>query len=402
VVAGAGPAGVATAVALARAGVPADEIVCLDRARFPRPKPCGGGLTGHALAGLAALGLELRVPSAACDVGVLAFGRRRARVSLPAAVHVVRREELDADLVAQARALGIRVLEGEGVASFEEPRGADRVHVATTAGRRLAARVLVGADGAGSVVRRALLERADARKRQPIRLCRLEIPNPGLPTDRMLYDFSELAHGLRGYVWAFPVPGGRLNVGAMHLPAGVFGAGPAAGTLDAWLRRALARFGLSLPGPARGWPVWPYDEAAPIARGRTLLVGDAAGVDALTGEGIAVALEQGAVAADVIAAALGRGGPVDLGAYPVAVRRAPVGRELALDGVLARLLYGSPDPLLWLGLVMEDARMQALYAARVCGARVLADAKPELVRVLARHAFLGSARARRLAAAAVA
>lgn len=390
----------ATAVGLVRAGVPPTEIVCLDRAHFPRAKPCGGGLTGHALSGLAALGLALRVRSAPCRSGLLSYGRRRHSVALERAVHVVRREELDADLVEQARTLGLRVIEGEAVAAFDAtmPQG---VCVTTSAGRTVEARALVGADGAGSIVRRALLA-DEPRPRRPIRLCRLEIADPGLPAGRMVYDFSPMAAGMRGYAWAFPVPGGRLNVGAMHVPAAVFdGRGrDRAGTLEAWLGPALARFGIELPGPARGWPVWPYDGDAAIGRGPVLLVGDAAGVDALTGEGIAVALEQGAIAASVIAESLRRGGRVELGGYGRAVRRAPVGRELALDDVLARLLYGAPDPLPWLSLVMEDERMQALYAARVCGARVLADAKRELLGVLARHAFLGSARTRRLAAAA--
>ena len=51
VIAGAGPAGIATAVALGqRQPRLAGRIVVLDRARFPRSKPCGGGLTGHARA----------------------------------------------------------------------------------------------------------------------------------------------------------------------------------------------------------------------------------------------------------------------------------------------------------------------------------------------------------------
>ena len=207
VIAGAGPAGVAAAVALA-ARIPAERILCLDKARFPRDKPCGGGLTGHAHAALARLGLEVRVPRVPCGRGRLVYGGRARDVALGRPVDIVRRCEFDADLVAQARARGIEILTGEGLASFEvEARadgGAGLVRIATTTGRRLTARVLVGADGAGSRVRRALA--ADARP--PLRLFQAEVPMPPalaeLVDGRMVYDFSPMARGLRGYVWLFP------------------------------------------------------------------------------------------------------------------------------------------------------------------------------------------------------
>src|SRR6185369_14465012 len=137
-IAGAGPAGVATAVALAaRAPARAGRILCLDRARFPRPKPCGGGLTGHAHAAMRALGLAVRVPRVACATGRLVYGAAHADVRLGQAVDIVRREELDADLVAQARERGIAIAEGESLASFTVDHAARLVHAVTSSGRRL-------------------------------------------------------------------------------------------------------------------------------------------------------------------------------------------------------------------------------------------------------------------------
>jgi 2-polyprenyl-6-methoxyphenol hydroxylase-like FAD-dependent oxidoreductase len=79
VIAGAGPAGVAVAVALA-ARIGAERILCLDKALFPRDKPCGGGLTGHAHAALARLDLAVRVPRVACGRGRIVYrGRARGR-----------------------------------------------------------------------------------------------------------------------------------------------------------------------------------------------------------------------------------------------------------------------------------------------------------------------------------
>src|SRR5262245_23935298 len=92
IVAGAGPAGVATAVA-ALGAEPSlgGRVLVLDRARFPRPKPCGGGLTGHVDAAMAALGLGLRVASVPSPRAIVRYGGFRREVELPRPVRTVRR-----------------------------------------------------------------------------------------------------------------------------------------------------------------------------------------------------------------------------------------------------------------------------------------------------------------------
>jgi geranylgeranyl reductase family protein len=398
IIAGAGPAGVATAVALVRReGLNPKRLVVLDRARFPRPKPCGGGLTGHALGAMAAVGLELRVPSVPAIEGEVVYGSLRRTVAMGKPVHIVRRDDFDADLVAQARELGIEVREGEGVASHVVDRQESRVAVKTSGGGTLSARVLVAADGVGSGIRKQLLAGHAHAGRQPLRLARLELPAPTSLPPRMIYDFTPFAEGLRGYVWLFPVPGGRVNVGVMHYPASDLGGR----ALDRILADCLARHGVTLPGPARGWPAWTYDGRSPIAAPHVLCVGDSAGIDALTGEGIAVGLESGPLAANAITRALASGDFRFTG-YRRALRRAVVGRELALDGRLARLLYGSRHWQSWLGLVFFDPRMLALYAARVSGSEILADRKLALVGTLLRHLAFGRGRAQALARATVA
>ena len=254
--------------------------------------------------------------------------------------------------------------------------------------KTLRARVLVGADGVGSQVRKRL----SPREGRPIRLFRLEVPGE-LSDNAMLYDFTPMVDGLRGYLWIFPVPGGRLNVGLMHYP----GAALSGAELTSLLERHLVTHGVKLRGPARGWPAWGYSPSATVSAPHLLLVGDAAGIDALTGEGIAVGMEQGLVAADTVVAALDHGDLRFLG-YRHALRRATVGRELALDRWLARLLYGGDAWRRWLSLVLYDERMLELYAARVSGSLILADHKHELVGALLRHLVKWGSRKRALTA----
>jgi flavin-dependent dehydrogenase len=391
VIAGAGPAGIACAVALVRREPTLrGRVLVLDRAAFPREKPCGGGLTGHAAEAMAALGLELTVPAIASARGEVRFWQWQRTVDLGRPVRVVRREEFDASLVAQARDLGVVVRERAPMAGFSVD--GEGVDVGVANGERLRARVLVGADGVGSLVRKRLHEGEE--RQTPIRLFRLEIFARGdFGGDTMLYDFSPMSDGLRGYLWIFPVPGGRLNVGLMHAPAH-----PLSGAqLNELLTRHLARLGIRLERPARGWPAHGYLPSGKLAAPRLVTVGDAAGIDALTGEGIAVGMEQGLVAAEQIARALASG-DFRFTEYRKAVRRATVGRELAIDRWLARLLYRG-DWRRWLSLVLADDRMLELYASRVSGSLVLADHKRELVWALGRHLARAGERKRALGAA---
>lgn len=394
IIAGGGPAGSACAAAiLGRRPDLAGRVLILDRARHPREKPCGGGLTGHVPGAMAALGLSLAVPAVDSAAAQVVFGKTRRRVALPQPVRVVRREEFDESLLQQAAARGAEVRQGEGLRDFTIEGGA--VTVRAGAGPALRAKVLVGADGAGSLVRKRLLGHRARAAPRPLRLFRAELPLASPIGDEMVYDFTPMQEGLRGYVWLFPVPGGRCNVGVMHYPE-PGGASLSGAQLAALCARHLGRYGVEVPeGSLRGWPAWGYDPSLPLSAPHLCLVGDAAGVDALTGEGIAVALEQGEVAGAAICDGL-RGGDLRLTGYRRAVRRAAVGRELALDRRLAWLLYshrpsagdggrGGEGWRRWLGMVLYDDELLELYARRVAGQLVLADQRLPLLRVLLRH-----------------
>lgn len=368
---------------------PAERVLVLERYHFPRDKPCGGGLTGHMDAAMRELGLELEVDHVPSTTARVRFGSFERIIELEQPVNVVRREEFDANLVDQVRRRGVEVIEGEGVKRYRhEP---DHVLVETSRGRALTTSVLVGADGAASVVRKQLTGNAKAL---PHRLFKMELSLPGKvePDASMLYDFTPMQRGLRGYLWVFPVTDGRVNVGLMHYPASRKG-GP---ELIDMLREGLDELGYALPERGtRGWPVWGYHPRAPVSAPRVLTVGDAAGIDGLTGEGIAVALEQALVAGDVMDRAF-RTGDLSFRDYRRRLRRATVGRELALDRWLARLLYGGRHWKRWLSLVLYDPQVLEMYAARVDGSQVLADQKLRLYRALLRHVTQGRRRQRAL------
>lgn len=392
IIAGAGPAGVAVAARLAQRGRGA-RLLVLDRFRFPREKPCGGALTGHVEPAMAALDLALRVPSWPCADARVRFGQFERTVAMERHVRVIRRREFDADLVAQVRERGIEVVEGEGVEAYRT--SPDGVEVTTSLGRTLRADVLVGADGAASVVRKQLAG-GDGRA-IPHRLFQVEVDLAEPPA--MLYDFTPMASGLRGYLWIFPVPGGRANLGLMHYPTRAESGRRGGRELVGLLRAGLVDHGIDLPEKGtRGWPVWGYDPGRPVSAPRVVTVGDAAGIDGLTGEGIAVAMEQAAIAGDAVDRAL-RSGRFDFAGYRRELRRAPVGRELALDRRLARMLYDSDRWLDWLALVLLDPDVIEMYARRVDGTQVLADQKVRLVRALARQLVRGRRRRRALASA---
>lgn len=384
VIIGAGPAGSATAARLRQHGL--RDVLLLDREHFPRDKPCGGGLTGRVDEALAALDLRLTVPHLPSRTARIRFAAIERRATLARPVNIVRRVDFDASLVDQVRTRGVEVRTGVRVERLTVGREGATLRLAT--GEEISTRILIGADGAGSIVRKHLRGARCA----PHRLIMQEVA-AHVPDAAMLYDFTPMLDGVRGYLWVFPLADGRANVGLMHYPST-----PQVGPeLRRVLRDGLLRYGIELPAQgARGWPVWGYEPGAAVAAPRLLTVGDAAGIDALTGEGISVALEQAIVAGDAAARALAST-DFSFAGYAQALRAADVGRELALDRWLARKLYqAGPAWQYWLSLMLYDRELVDLYAARVAGTAVLADRKLRILLSLGWHALAAGVRRQRL------
>jgi len=338
-VVGAGPGGIAAALTAHRLGC---SVVCVDKATFPRDKTCGDGLTTGALRDLEALGLtraELLGAGATRVRETVLVSPSGRQVSLPLptdnGIHaaVIARRDLDAALVTLARRRGVDVREQCAVEKVA-PRDTE-VELLLSDSRTLRARHVIAADGHWSMIRRAVEPDAprDLGEWHAVRQYFADV------NDERLWVLFE-RDLLPGYAWVFPLPDGGANVGFGVLRAD----GRSGKALKAlWpelLSRRVLRDVLGPDArptePVRAWPIPTRYEPERLAHGRVLFAGDAAGVvDPMTGEGIAQALETGALAAESV---VGGGEPDAVAArYRKSVSRR-LGRDLRFASALQSLL----------------------------------------------------------------
>jgi flavin-dependent dehydrogenase len=336
VIVGSGPAGTATALALLqREPALAGDVVLLERSRHPRDKTCAGGLSPRTLAVLASLGVPLTVPNVRVDAAAVWVPGARVDVPGRDLSRIVRRREFDAMLARAARERGAVLRENVTVRALA--RQGDGIRVETDAGAYQAG-VVVGADGSGSLVRRRLLPGATA---EIARARMADVPLEGSTWDgharrRYEFDFRDCARGLRGYAWAFPC----LIDGRPHANVGAYALPPATtDVLDIALARQIGRLGADATSPRKAFPIHAWTRGRPLAAPHVLLVGDAAGIDPLLGEGISYALEFGVAAAEAIVVAR-QTGDWSFAGWTGALERGVLGRKLTRLRHLATAFYG--------------------------------------------------------------
>ena len=319
-IAGAGPAGSATAAFLARAGY---SVLALDRAVFPRDKACSEYMSPETVrilsrlgvvetlerAGAVALeGMKITAPLGATAHGKFALaGHRPFR---PTGISVSRRI-LDHQLVEAARSAGAVVLEQARVEELlYHGGGVAGAVVRNQAGQRVAirARLTVGADGLRSIVARRMGRRRYGSPRRVAFVAHIA----GV---QQMSRSAELHFGESGYIGLNPIGQGCTNV-ALVVPAER--AAPARGRVDQFFWDMLSEFPaireriepgnvvrrIMATGPFAAW-------SGRITAPGVLLVGDAADFfDPFSGDGIHAALRGAELVAETAGPALSRPGPL--------------------------------------------------------------------------------------------
>jgi flavin-dependent dehydrogenase len=296
VVVGGGPAGLAFAIAAAARGL---DVTVLERRAGALDKACGEGLLPAGVAALERLGatrLLARDGVARIDElrWVEATGEAAAlRLPAPGGLGV-RRTALSAALRARAGALGVEVRTGADVTAHRREEGRVRV---TAGDGELAARLLVAADGLASPTRRREGLDGPPAPRPRFGLRRHFRVAPWAPAVEVHF-----AHGAEAYVT--PAGPGRVGVAVLFERE----AGASYEALLARFPAVAARLeGAAPDSDVRGAGPFLRTATARVAD-RLVLLGDAAGyVDAVTGEGIALALRSAEDLAALVPDALARG-----------------------------------------------------------------------------------------------
>jgi geranylgeranyl reductase family protein len=305
IIVGAGPAGSATAVHLARAGV---RTLLLDKKPFPRDKVCGDCLSPRAQHYLDRLGLLPRVAAeshAATRIrfrapgGAEAATRIRGNADLPDQTLVLPRARFDHLLHTHALAAGAEFRVGHVRELL--PKGGVRLDTAD-----LPARLVVIATGAAL----SLLKRTPLAPRERVHSvaarCYLSVTDEHRATlgRDLRFFFDHLP--LPGYAWLFPTGPCTANIGYWYNgEGGVSAASELQRLLTEHPELSRVAAGAASLGAVAGYPIRTDFLTAPKVATGVLAVGEAAGlVNPFTGEGIDYALESAELAAEAIRAAL--------------------------------------------------------------------------------------------------
>lgn len=350
IIAGAGPAGSTAGFILSKSGL---RVLIIDKSRFPRRKVCGGLITGKTVRllervfGLTVQSLrkeeilEYETPSfEVCTRNSLIT---KGNSEIP--FRFINRERFDDFLLRRAREAGAEIIEGDRIVSLDVLRNAVR----TASGHMFSSKVIIGADGANSRVRRSFptdlfgrdtwIENLAAAHETVVsrNFLNHQVNHPVL-----YYGFVEY-----GYGWMFP---NRDNViiGLCGLRSR-----NSKNILSAF-REFLAAVSLPLTEETQIFSaVLPYGNFLPEPVFRNiLLVGDAAGfADPLLGEGIYYAQRSAELAAEAVSASLkGNGDEAVLRNSYVSLLHDHIFSELLYAGKIQETLFKRLKNFGWLPL----------------------------------------------------
>lgn len=357
VIVGGGPAGLTTALALIeRVPRARARLVVIERDVYPRDKICAGAISGFGDKIHAAMDVRVDVDGEAMH-GHAVRNSKGLSIARPGDVaRVIRRETYDAALADIARSRGVRIEQGCAVRSISAPRADNTVAVETSKGTFNACAV-IGADGVGSVVRRAIGAKASGLRAQVV-----EVDTEPVESDvaRDLLHFDTSDPSLAGYAWDFAtrVRGERLVCRGVYKLVRDGDRATDGPDVSALLDERLVRMGLD---PERyrhkRFAERGFSAMDVLSTDHVVLVGEAAGIDPLSGEGIGPAIEYGALAGDFLAKNLGG----SLRGWTARVRRSRLAVDLMVRAAIVGGYYGGPlRPVIDGALARTGAPLEAL------------------------------------------
>jgi menaquinone-9 beta-reductase len=340
IIIGGGPAGVSTALHLAKIAphlVP--KIIILEKSEYPRPKLCAGGLTVDAEFLLERLGFDVNeIPVRLAGTVSLEYEGKGFSLNPKKqhALKVILREEFDEWLAIKARTRGIEIRENTLVKNVRAENG--MVTVETNHGT-FQVKAVVGADGSKGITRDCILPDQRLRTARLLEFRWNEEPGSDQHNDTASFDFTPISAGISGYTWDFP----SVANGEFQRCLGIFDNNLMAGRSRQPLRDALLQDLRSKQRDPRevklqGHPLRLFNPFKPFSIPGVLLVGDSAGSDPLFGEGISLALGYGFIAAKTIKKSFEKNN-YEFKNYKWAVLGSSLGQTLFIRKIIAEILY---------------------------------------------------------------